>query len=126
MIKQFTGTVVSTKMQKTIVVLVERKLQHPRYRKIIIRHKRYKAHCENPNVKEGDVVTIMETKPMSKDKKFILVGDMPTTEKKVKTQKAVKQEKETEPKKEVAEVKNEVKAAKPKKATTRKPRAKKS
>ncbi len=72
MAKLFTGTVVSTKMQKTIVVMVERKFRHPTYRKVIVRRKKYKVHSENPNVSQGDVVTIRETRPISKDKRFTL------------------------------------------------------
>jgi small subunit ribosomal protein S17 len=73
MSKLFTGTVVSTKMQKTIVVEVERRFQHPLYRKIITRSKKLKAHYEGNDVKEGDVVTITETRPISKDTFFTFV-----------------------------------------------------
>jgi small subunit ribosomal protein S17 len=73
MSKIFTGKVVSTKMQKTIVVEVERRFQHPLYRKIITRSKKLKAHYEGTDVKEGDVVTITETRPISKDKFFTFV-----------------------------------------------------
>jgi len=73
MAKIFTGKVVSTKMAKTVIVDVERKLRHPLYRKVIVRHKKYKAHNENKEIKEGDVVRIKETRPISKDKHFIVV-----------------------------------------------------
>ncbi len=68
------GTVVSTKMQKTIVVSIERKFRHPMYRKFIIRHKKFKVHSEDPNVHEGDTVLIKETRPISKDKHYILMS----------------------------------------------------
>ncbi len=72
--KVFTGKVVSTKMEKTIVVDVERRFRHPLYRKVIVKHKRYKVHNEDKDVKEGDMVSIKETRPISKDKHFILLG----------------------------------------------------
>jgi small subunit ribosomal protein S17 len=75
MAKLITGTVVSTKMNNTVVVLVERKLRHPTYQKVIIRHKKFKAHCEDKNVKIGDMVTIAETKPISKTKFFIVMTE---------------------------------------------------
>lgn len=68
------GTVVSTKMQKTIVVRIERKFRHPMYRKVITRHKKFKVHCEDPNIHEGDTVLISETRPISKDKHYILMS----------------------------------------------------
>lgn len=67
------GEVVSNKMNKTVVVKVERKLIHPRYKKVIIRHKKYKAHNEKLDLKIGDLVEIKETRPISKDKHFIVV-----------------------------------------------------
>jgi small subunit ribosomal protein S17 len=75
------GTVVSTKMQKTIVVSIERKFRHPVYRKVITRHKKLKVHSEDKNVHEGDTVMIKETRPISKDKHYIF---MQKVEKKVK------------------------------------------
>lgn len=71
--KTLIGEVVSTKMQKTVVVLIERKFRHPFYRKVIIRHKKYKAHNENLELAVGDVVKIEETRPISKDKHFKVV-----------------------------------------------------
>ena len=62
------GLVVSDKMDKTIVVLVERKIKHPLYKKVIRRSKRYKAHDETNRCKIGDRVKIMETRPLSKQK----------------------------------------------------------
>lgn len=67
------GKVVSTKMEKTVVVSVERKFRHPKYQKVIKRHKRFKAHNEVKGVKMDDYVTIRETKPVSKDIKFMVV-----------------------------------------------------
>ena len=73
MAKQITGIVVSTKMQNTVVITVEHKLRHPLYRKVIIRHKRMKAHNELKDINEGDVVTISETRPISKEKHFVVI-----------------------------------------------------
>ena len=70
-----TGTVVSDKNDKTIVVLVERKVKHPLYGKIIRRTKKYHAHDENNVVKEGQVVRIGECAPISKNKTWRLVAD---------------------------------------------------
>lgn len=64
--KIFTGTVVSTKMDKTILVRVERKYRHPLYHKVMRRYKKFKAHCENKSISEGDTVQIYETRPVSK------------------------------------------------------------
>ncbi len=71
--KTLTGEVISTKMQKTVVVRVERKFRHPRYGKVIQRHKKYKAHNENIELVVGDVVEIEETRPISKDKHFRVI-----------------------------------------------------
>lgn len=68
------GTVVSAKMEKTVVVRVERRLRHPMYNKVIKKYKKYKAHCEDPKIQEGDTVSIQETKPISKNKRFIVVS----------------------------------------------------
>lgn len=73
MSKVLTGTVVSTKMDKTVVVLIERKFRHPAYRKVIKKHSNYKAHYEGTSLKEGDTVTIRECRPISKTKNFIVV-----------------------------------------------------
>ncbi|MDO9578091.1 MAG: 30S ribosomal protein S17 [Candidatus Cloacimonadales bacterium] len=67
-----TGKVISDKMDKTIVVLVERQYKHPLYKKIVRKHKKFKAHDENNECNIGDIVLIMESKPISKDKKWIL------------------------------------------------------
>jgi len=68
------GIVVSDKMEKTVVVSVDRFMKHPKYGKYMKRSKRYKAHDESNEYKVGDKVTIKETKPFSKDKTFSVVG----------------------------------------------------
>ncbi len=68
-----TGTVVSDKMQKTIVVSVETVKPHPLYGKRVKYSKKYKAHDELNDAKIGDTVKIMETRPLSKDKRWRLV-----------------------------------------------------
>ncbi len=71
--KMFTGTVVSTKMDKTITVSVETYRKHRLYGKRVKSSKKFHAHDENNTAKLGDVVTIMETRPLSKTKNFVLV-----------------------------------------------------
>jgi small subunit ribosomal protein S17 len=60
-------------MEKTVVVSIERRVQHPVYGKMVRRTKRLKAHDENNDAKTGDTVRIMETRPMSKDKRWRVV-----------------------------------------------------
>ena len=67
------GTVVSAKMDKTVVVSIVRRVQHPVYGKMVRRTKRLKAHDEKNDAKTGDTVRIMETRPLSKDKRWRLV-----------------------------------------------------
>ena len=67
------GTVVSDKMDKTIVVAVKDNVQHPLYKKILKRTVKFKAHDENNECRIGDRVMIMETRPLSKDKNWRLV-----------------------------------------------------
>jgi len=67
------GIVVSDKMQKTVVVEIERRMPHPVYGKMVTRSKRLKAHDEENSAKVGDTVRIMETRPLSKDKRWRLV-----------------------------------------------------
>lgn len=69
----FEGTVSSTKMNKTVVVLVTRIIRHKKYLKQYIVSQKYKAHDEKNEYKEGDRVEIRECRPMSKDKKWIIV-----------------------------------------------------
>ena len=72
--KTRTGKVVSNKMQKTIVVAVEDHVKHPLYNKIVKRTYKLKAHDENNECNIGDTVKVMETRPLSKDKRWRLVG----------------------------------------------------
>jgi small subunit ribosomal protein S17 len=71
-IKERTGIVISDKMEKTIVVAIENKLTHKRYGKIISKTKKYKVHDENNECKLGDVINIIETRPLSKTKRWAL------------------------------------------------------
>lgn len=71
--KTLRGTVVSDKMDKTIVVLVQRFVKHSKYQKFQKISKRYKAHDATNNYKVGDAVTIRECRPLSKDKHFEVV-----------------------------------------------------
>ena len=64
------GVVVSNKMDKTVVVRVERKFRHPQYDKVVIRAEKYYAHDESDALQIGDVVEIMETRPLSKLKNW--------------------------------------------------------
>ena len=72
--KLLQGTIVSDKMQKTVVVLVNRFIKAPKYGKYVQKSKRYKAHDETNIYKTGDKVVIEETNPISKDKTFKVVG----------------------------------------------------
>lgn len=71
--KSRVGKVVSDKMQKTVVVVLERRVAHPVYGKMVTRTKNVKAHDEENSAKTGDTVRIMETRPMSKDKRWRVV-----------------------------------------------------
>lgn len=64
------GVVISKKMKKTVTILVERQIRHPLYKKIIKRRKRFLAHDEYEKCKVGDVVKFIETRPISKRKKW--------------------------------------------------------
>tara|TARA_Y100000741_G_C17899172_1_gene414510 strand:+ start:254 stop:490 length:237 start_codon:yes stop_codon:yes gene_type:complete len=70
------GVVVSDKENKTIKVLVERKYQHPLFKKVVKGRKKYSAHDEQNKYKNGDKVSIIECKPHSKTKKFEVLGDI--------------------------------------------------
>ena len=74
--KTRTGKVVSNKMQKTIVVAVEDHVKHPLYNKIVKKTYKLKAHDENNECNIGDTVKVMETRPLSKDKRWRLVEVM--------------------------------------------------
>ena len=71
--KVYQGRVVSDKMDKTITVLVETRKTHPKYGKRVKYSKKYKAHDEENRAKEGDIVRIMETRPLSATKRFHLL-----------------------------------------------------
>jgi small subunit ribosomal protein S17 len=71
--KIYTGKVVSNKMDKTVVVAVTRLFQHPTYRKTVKRVSKFKAHDEKNKCNIGDIVKIIETRPLSKDKRWIVV-----------------------------------------------------
>ena len=73
--KILTGVVVSDKPNKTITVMVERKFSHPVLKKVIKVRKKYNAHDENNKFKTGDKVSIIESKPFSKNKKFQVMED---------------------------------------------------
>ncbi len=68
--RKLTGRVVSDKMNKTVTVLVERRVTHPLYGKIVTRSKKYHAHDESNECKEGDLVTIEECRPISRSKSW--------------------------------------------------------
>ena len=72
-VKSMVGTVVSDKMQKTVVVLVERMARHPIYKKTVRRSKRYLAHDDRFGAKVGDLVRIVETRPLSRRKRWRVV-----------------------------------------------------
>ena len=72
--KKLTGTVVSDKMDKTVVVNVSRYVSHKKYGKFYKIDKRYKAHDETNEYKTGDTVIIEECRPLSKDKNFTVIG----------------------------------------------------
>jgi small subunit ribosomal protein S17 len=68
------GLVVSDKMQKTVVVRLDRRVPHPQYGKMVTRSTKVKAHDEENSAKRGDTVRIMETRPLSKDKRWRVVA----------------------------------------------------
>jgi small subunit ribosomal protein S17 len=70
--KQLVGSVVSDKMDKTVVVSVERKVRHSRYGKVVRRTKKYKAHDEQNACCVGDVVRIVESRPLSREKRWVV------------------------------------------------------
>ncbi|MEK7579359.1 MAG: 30S ribosomal protein S17 [Patescibacteria group bacterium] len=72
--KTLSGVVVSNKMKDTVVVIVERYVKHPKYGKYMQTRKRYKAHNPGNTLAVGDKVTIVETRPISKDKHFKVVA----------------------------------------------------
>jgi small subunit ribosomal protein S17 len=72
-VKERVGLVVSDKMDKTVVVAVENRSAHPKYGKIVVRTKRYKAHDEENQCKQGDRVRIQETRPLSRTKRWVVL-----------------------------------------------------
>jgi small subunit ribosomal protein S17 len=70
--KQRIGIVVSTKMDKTVIVVVQTRYQHPKYTKTVLKTKRYMAHDEENKCKAGDIILLEETPPMSRHKKWTL------------------------------------------------------
>ncbi len=70
--RTLSGRVVSDKMDKTVTVLIERRVKHPMYNKIIVRSKKYHAHNENNEAKQGDLVEIQECRPISKSKAWTI------------------------------------------------------
>jgi len=70
--KELSGKVVSDKMQKTIVVVVERKFRHPVYKKVVKVVKKYKVHSPENMAHTGDIVEIIETRPLSREKRWCL------------------------------------------------------
>jgi small subunit ribosomal protein S17 len=72
--KTMTGVVVSNKMDKTIVVKVERRFAHPVFKKVVKTTKKYKVHDEKNECVEGDFIRIQETRPLSKEKRWRLMG----------------------------------------------------
>lgn len=84
--KEFIAKIVSAKTQKTVTVKVTRKFRHPLYRKVIVRHRSFKAHNEKMELVVGDTVRIQETRPISKDKHFIVVEKIDNNKLKVKSQ----------------------------------------
>lgn len=68
--KTFVGKIISTKMDKTVVVSVETKRPHPLYKKTIKRKKNYKVHNEDLDLKVGDIIKFVETRPISKEKRW--------------------------------------------------------
>ncbi|MGQ9842746.1 MAG: 30S ribosomal protein S17 [Spirochaetota bacterium] len=71
--KQIVGKVVSNKMDKTVVVQIERMMMHPKYHKFVRKTKRVKSHDERNECSVGDIVLIEETRPLSKEKRYRLV-----------------------------------------------------
>ncbi len=71
--RQYTGEVISDKMQKTRIVNITRMAKHPKYKKIVRKTVKFKVHDEKNESKIGDLVTIEETRPLSKDKRYKLI-----------------------------------------------------
>jgi small subunit ribosomal protein S17 len=74
-VRTLRGVVTSDKMDKTVTVLVERKVKHPLIGKVVRRSNKFHAHDENNSCKVGDVVTIVESRPLSKHKSWVVKAD---------------------------------------------------
>ena len=72
--KTMTGKVVSNKMNKTVVIKVERRFAHPVFKKVVKTTKKYKVHDEKNECSEGDIILIQETRPLSKEKRWRLLN----------------------------------------------------
>jgi len=79
--KQLTGEVVSDAMDKTVIVKVERRFPHPKYNKYVKKSKRYYAHDEKNNCSNGDLILIEESKPISKNKRWVVKNLVKKSEK---------------------------------------------
>ena len=84
--RQLTGVVISDKADKTITVIIERKVKHPTYSKIMKRSTKVHAHDEGNTAKIGDVVTVQECKPYSKSKTWKLLSDNQVASSETQTQ----------------------------------------
>jgi small subunit ribosomal protein S17 len=71
-VRSLSGRVVSNKMDKTVTVLVERKVKHPLIGKVVVKSNKFHAHDENNQCNEGDLVTIVESRPLSKTKTWVV------------------------------------------------------
>lgn len=80
-VKERVGLIVSDKMDKTVVVAIENRSPHPKYGKIMVRTRRYKAHDEENKCKVGDRVRIQETRPLSRTKRWTVVDILSSTAK---------------------------------------------
>ena len=78
-VKERVGLVVSDKMDKTVVVAVENRAPHPKYGKIVVRTRRYKAHDEENKCHVGDRVRIQETRPLSRTKRWVVTDILTST-----------------------------------------------
>jgi len=78
-VKEFVGLVVSNKMDKTVVVAVENRAPHPKYGKIVVKTKKYKAHDDENRCHEGDRVRIRETRPLSRTKRWTVAEILEAT-----------------------------------------------
>ena len=79
-VKERVGVVVSDKMDKTVVVAIENRSPHPKYGKIVVNTKRYKAHDEENHCKKGDRVRIRETRPLSRTKRWMVAEILNSTQ----------------------------------------------